>query len=903
MAFLARALRQSNSHLSSRCPAVAASCRWIFPTAAAGSSEAGAAVAPADPELPPPREPVGGARVELPPNPEDALEVFVDGHAVRIPKGFTVLQACEVAGVDIPRFCYHSRLSIAGNCRMCLVEVEKSPKPVASCAMPALPGMKIKTNTPVAKKAREGVMEFLLMNHPLDCPICDQGGECDLQDQSMAFGADRGRFTEMKRSVVDKNLGPLVKTVMTRCIQCTRCVRFATEVAGVQDLGMLGRGSGEEIGTYVEKLMTSELSGNVIDICPVGALTSKPFAFKARNWELKGTETIDVTDAVGSNIRVDSRGPEVMRIVPRLNEDINEEWISDKTRFCYDGLKRQRLNDPMIRGPDGRFKAVTWRDALAVVAEVLHQVKPEEITGVAGKLSDAESMMALKDFVNRMGSDKVLCEGNGPNPPADLRSNYLMNTGIAGLEKADVFLLVGTQPRVEASMVNARIQKTVKATQAKVGYIGPPADFNYDHEHLGTGPQTLVEIAEGRHPFCSVLQSAKNPVIIAGAGLFEREDQDALFSTIETVAKKFNVTRPDWNGLNVLLLHAAQAAALDLGLIANPAESIKSAKFLYLMGADDISLDKLPEDAFVVYQGHHGDKAVYRANVILPSSAFSEKEGTYENTEGCTQWTIPAVPTVGDARDDWKIIRALSEVAGAQLPYDSLSDVRDRISTVAPNLIHVDEKEPCTITSEVKPPVKQQQSLPQTVPYPNCHLARSTLTRHVMVLHCATPPVSPLATRSCRLHGACGALPHPAAATARTLEHPPRLFVSVGDTRADRAVCRVRRRVRYEEEDEEDDEEWGHNEDVARMERYTEDARDQALLVKARVDDEVEVVLVFKGFSSSLSGGTAADPARSVLPERAIIQSVDVVKGPFDPNNIEYLEKGLEWEDFKGRLQ
>ncbi|ONM08548.1 NADH dehydrogenase [ubiquinone] iron-sulfur protein 1 mitochondrial [Zea mays] len=445
MAFLARALRQSNWRLSSRCPAVAASCRWISPTAAAGSPEAGAAVAPADLELPPPREPVGGARVELPPNPEDALEVFVDGHAVRIPKGFTVLQACEVAGVDIPRFCYHSRLSIAGNCRMCLVEVEKSPKPVASCAMPALPGMKIKTNTPVAKKAREGVMEFLLMNHPLDCPICDQGGECDLQDQSMAFGADRGRFTEMKRSVVDKNLGPLVKTVMTRCIQCTRCVRFATEVAGVQDLGMLGRGSGEEIGTYVEKLMTSELSGNVIDICPVGALTSKPFAFKARNWELKGTETIDVTDAVGSNIRIDSRGPEVMRVVPRLNEDINEEWISDKTRFCYDGLKRQRLNDPMIRGPDGRFKAVTWRDALAVIAEVLHQVKPEEITGVAGKLSDAESMMALKDFVNRMGSDKVLCEGNGPNPPADLRSNYLMNTSIAGLEKADVFLLVGTK--------------------------------------------------------------------------------------------------------------------------------------------------------------------------------------------------------------------------------------------------------------------------------------------------------------------------------------------------------------------------------------------------------------------------------------------------------------------------
>ncbi|KAJ0098996.1 hypothetical protein Patl1_20930 [Pistacia atlantica] len=537
--------------------------RYIVTKPELQSPESAAAEAPAQPDLPP-RTPVGGARIHFP-NPEDAIEVFVDGFPVKIPKGFTVLQACEVAGVDIPRFCYHSRLSIAGNCRMCLVEVEKSPKPVASCAMPALPGMKIKTDTPVAKKAREGVMEFLLMNHPLDCPICDQGGECDLQDQSMAFGSDRGRFTEMKRSVVDKNLGPLVKTVMTRCIQCTRCVRFATEVAGVQDLGMLGRGSGEEIGTYVEKLMTSELSGNVIDICPVGALTSKPFAFKARNWELKGTESIDVTDAVGSNIRIDSRGPEVLRITPRLNEDINEEWISDKTRFCYDGLKRQRLNDPMIRGADGRFKAMSWRDALAVVAEVAHQVKPEEIVGIAGKLSDAESMMALKDFLNKMGSNNVWCEGNGMQTSADLRSGYIMNTSISGLEKADLFLLVGTQLR-----------------------------------------------------------------------------------------------------------------ALDLGLVPESSNCVESAKFVYLMGADDVNLDKVPNDAFVVYQGHHGDSGVYRANVILPAAAFSEKEGTYENTEGCSQQTLPAVPTVGDARDDWKIIRALSEVAGMRLPYDTVGAIRSR---------------------------------------------------------------------------------------------------------------------------------------------------------------------------------------------------------------------------------
>ncbi|KAG8662533.1 hypothetical protein MANES_01G120700v8 [Manihot esculenta] len=655
------------------------------------SPEASAAAAAPEPTADlPPRTPVAGARVYFP-NPEDAIEVFVDGYPVKIPKGMTVLQACEIAGVDIPRFCYHGRLSIAGNCRMCLVEVEKSPKPVASCAMPALPGMKIKTDTPVAKKAREGVMEFLLMNHPLDCPICDQGGECDLQDQSMAFGSDRGRFTEMKRSVVDKNLGPLVKTVMTRCIQCTRCVRFATEIAGVQDLGI-------------------ELSGNVIDICPVGALTSKPFAFKARNWELKGTESIDVTDAVGSNIRIDSRGPEVMRILPRLNEDINEEWISDKTRFFYDGLKRQRLNDPMIRGADGRFKAVSWRDALAVVAEVMHQVKPEEIVGVVGKLCDAESMMVLKDFLNKMGSNNVWCEGNGPSPNADLRSGYIMNTGISGLEKVDVFLLVGTQPRVEAAMVNARIRKTVRAINAKVGYIGPPTDFNYDSKHLGTGPETLVEIAEGRHPFFSTILNAKNPAIIVGAGIFERPDKDAIFSIVEAIAKKGNVVRSDWNGLNVLLLNAAQAAALDLGLVPESSNSIESAKFVYLMGADDVNLDKLSKDAFVVYQGHHGDHGVYHANVILPAAAFTEKEGTYENTEGCAQQTLPAVPTVGDARDDWKIIRALSEVAGVRLPYDTIGAVRSRIRNVAPNLLSTDEREPATFGPSLKPECTQSIS-------------------------------------------------------------------------------------------------------------------------------------------------------------------------------------------------
>ncbi|MCO5568857.1 hypothetical protein L7F22_022558 [Adiantum nelumboides] len=407
------------------------SARWISTEPAANyTSTAGPAV--------------NNAVLEMP-NPNDCIEVFVDGHSVKIPKGMTVFQACEAAGVDIPRFCYHPRLSIAGNCRMCLVEVEKTPKPVASCAMPAMPGMKIKTTTPLVLKAREGVMEFLLANHPLDCPICDQGGECDLQDQSMEFGSDRGRFIETKRTVLDKNLGPLVKTVMTRCIQCTRCVRFASEIAGIQDLGVLGRGGSEEIGTYVERAMSSELSGNVIDICPVGALTSKPFAFTARSWELKNTESIDVSDAVGANIKINSRGPEVMRILPRLNEEVNEEWLSDKARFCYDGLKRQRLSEPMIRNANGRLEPASWYDALKAVASAIAKTSPDQMAGIAGKLADAESMMALKDLLNKLGSENLRCEGDGLCPIADLRSDYLMNTTIYGLEKADVCLLIGTQ--------------------------------------------------------------------------------------------------------------------------------------------------------------------------------------------------------------------------------------------------------------------------------------------------------------------------------------------------------------------------------------------------------------------------------------------------------------------------
>ncbi|BBM98584.1 NADH dehydrogenase (ubiquinone) Fe-S protein 1 [Marchantia polymorpha subsp. ruderalis] len=650
-------------------------------------------------------------------NPEDCIEVSVDGSNVTIAKGMTVLQACEVAGIDIPRFCYHPRLSIAGNCRMCLVEVEKTPKPVASCALPAMPGMKIKTNTPLVKKAREGVMEFLLINHPLDCPICDQGGECDLQDQSMVYGSDRGRFIEAKRGVVDKNLGPLVKTVMTRCIQCTRCVRFASEIAGVQDLGVLGRGGAEEIGTYVEKLMVSELSGNVIDVCPVGALTAKPSAFTARSWELKSTESIDVSDAVGANIRIDSRGPEVMRILPRLNEEVNEEWISDKARFSYDGLKRQRLNEPMIRNSEGQLEPVSWAKALKTVAEAAHKVNPAEMAAIAGKLSDAESMMALKDLMNRLGCERLWVEGNGENADADLRSNYLVNTTIAGLEYTDACLLVGTELRHEAPLLNHRLRKAVRNSRAKVASIGPELDLHFKCEHLGNSSDALLSIAQGKHPFAQVLSKAKFPSIIVGSGVLQRSDKDAVLAAVQSIVQQANMIRDDWNGYNFLLLNAAQAAGLDLGFVPGaraPVGDKSSIKFLYLMGADDLTPEDIPADAFVVYQGHHGDRSAYRANVILPGVAYSEKEGTYENTEGRTQQTSPAVPTVGDARDDWKIVRALSEFAGVTLPYDTVNGVRARMLAVAPNLFRVDELEPATpLPKESLPESKTKlESLP-----------------------------------------------------------------------------------------------------------------------------------------------------------------------------------------------
>ncbi|NXB57235.1 NDUS1 oxidoreductase, partial [Struthidea cinerea] len=629
------------------------------------------------------------------------IEVFVDGHPVLVNPGTTVLQACEKAGVQIPRFCYHDRLSVAGNCRMCLVEIEKAPKPVAACAMPVMKGWNILTNSEKSRKAREGVMEFLLANHPLDCPICDQGGECDLQDQSMMFGSDRSRFREGKRAVEDKNIGPLVKTIMTRCIQCTRCIRFASEVAGVDDLGTTGRGNDMQVGTYVEKMFMSELSGNIIDICPVGALTSKPYAFTARPWETRKVESIDVLDAVGSNIVVSTRTGEVMRILPRLHEDINEEWISDKTRFAYDGLKRQRLTQPMIKNEKGVFVYASWEDVLARVAGVLQAVKGKEVAAVVGGLVDAEALIALKDLLNRVNCDTLCTEEIFPTAGAgtDLRSNYLLNTKIAGVEEADVLLLVGTNPRFEAPLFNARIRKSWLHNDLQVALVGSPVNLTYTYEHLGESPQILQDIASGKHAFSKVLDHAKKPMVVVGSAALQRSDGAAIHAAVSTIAQNARAKSgagADWKVMNILHRVASQVAALDLGFKPG-VEAIRKnpPKVLYLLGADSgcITRQDLPKDCFIIYQGHHGDVGAPMADVILPGAAYTEKAGTYVNTEGRAQQTRVAVTPPGMAREDWKIIRAVSELAGLTLPYENLDQIRKRLEEVSPNLVRYDDVE------------------------------------------------------------------------------------------------------------------------------------------------------------------------------------------------------------------
>lgn len=646
-----------------------------------------------------------GARLFSASRPRQAdITLTVDGKEVTVPQGTALIQACEAAGATVPRFCYHDRLAIAGNCRMCLVEVERSPKPVASCAMPAMPGSKVFTNTPVVHKAREGVMEFLLANHPLDCPICDQGGECDLQDQSMRYGSDRTRFHEItgKRAVENKDLGPIVKTSMNRCIQCTRCIRFANDVAGVEDLGSTGRGNDLQIGMYIEKTMDSEMSGNIIDLCPVGALTSKPYAFQARPWELKKTESVDVLDAVGSNIRVDSRGVQVMRVQPKINDEINEEWINDKTRYAYDGLKYQRLTTPLVREGD-KFVPASWEHALETIRHgfVNSGAKGDEIKAVAGALADTESLVALKDLVNKLGSENLSTDtargDQVPSTGAEIRSNYLFNTGIENVGEADAVLLIGTNPRHEAAIINTRFRKSYLQRGADFAVIGEQFDSTFGYEHLGTSAADVEAFlsGKGKGEFAKIWKEAKKPLVVVGSAVTESKNAESVLQAVgkHVLANEGRFLTPEWNGFSIMQRAASRTAALDAGFTPSSTSSSASPKFVYLLNADDIDPSSIPENAFVVYQGHHGDLGAQYADVCLPGAAYTEKSTTWINTEGRSQQGRTAVPPPGASREDWKVIRALSEVIGQPLPYDDIYTLRERMWDVSPTLVRYDVRE------------------------------------------------------------------------------------------------------------------------------------------------------------------------------------------------------------------
>ncbi len=611
----------------------------------------------------------------------------INDQDVEVSPGTSILQAAEQIGVEIPRFCYHDKLSVPANCRMCLVELQGAPKPVASCAMAAGDNMVVYTHSDKVKKARNGVMEMLLINHPLDCPICDQGGECDLQDQAVAYGFDRSRYHEHKRAVPDKNLGPLIKTVMTRCINCTRCVRFGEEIAGVETLGQLNRGEDAEIGTFIETAVNTELSGNMVDVCPVGALTSKPYAFKARPWELKKTETIDVHDGLGCNIRVDSRGSEVMRILPRLNESINEEWIDDRTRYAYDGLKKNRLDRPYVR--DAKTKALresTWEEALSVTASALTSTPPAQIAAFAGDLVDVESALALKDLMASVGCQNLECRVDGAMFDTSVKAGYVMNSTLEGVERADLIILVGVNPRHEAALLNARIRRNWLDRRVKIVLVGAPAELTYPYTHAGTTPKDVVKLAQ------DYAGKAKYPMMIVGAGVFKRPDAMALHALLKDAAEKIGCLSDDWNGFNVLHMAAGRVGALEIGFYPPQPLAIEQMSCVYLLGTDNPeTISRISKQAFVIYQGHHGSAGAERADVILPGSAYTEKNAIYMNTEGRPQMARKAVDAPGQAREDWKIIRALSGYRGAPLRYDDLSQIRARLMREYPQFDLMDE--------------------------------------------------------------------------------------------------------------------------------------------------------------------------------------------------------------------
>lgn len=641
-------------------------------------------------------------------------KIVVDGTEVDVPGDYTLLQACEAAGAEIPRFCYHERLSVAGNCRMCLVEVKGAPKPVASCAQQVKdqrPGPNgeppvVVTKSSKVKAAREGVMEFLLINHPLDCPICDQGGECDLQDQAVAFGRAGSRYDENKRAVEEKNMGPLVKTVMTRCIQCTRCVRFATEVAGVSELGAIGRGEDMEITTYLEQSLTSELSANVVDLCPVGALTSKPYAFNARPWELKKTETVDVMDAVGSNIRVDARGNDVLRVLPRLNEEINEEWLSDKSRHAVDGLRRQRLDKPYLK-TNGKLAPVSWPQALEALAARL-KGDAAKIGAIAGDLCDVEGLKAALDLLRGLGVANTDCRQDGAALGlSGQRGEYLFNTTIMGIEDADALLIIGSNLRLEAPLINARVRKTwLRGTLDLIGVVGEATDLTYAYEHVGAGPKTLADLAKGKGDFFKRFAKAERPMIVLGMGALTRPDGAQILKLAAEIGMKAKIVREGWNGWNVVHQAAGRVGALDLGFLPSD-QGLSTAQMLeagaldtlILLGADEV---KAPAGTFVVYVGSHGDAGAQQADLILPAAAYTEKNATYVNTEGRVQQARRAVFPKGDAREDWAIFRAVSALVGKTLPYDNLDALRAKLMADSPSFAGLDYAPGASTALELK---------------------------------------------------------------------------------------------------------------------------------------------------------------------------------------------------------
>ena len=595
------------------------------------------------------------------------LKLKVNEIDVEVEDGLTVLQACEKAGVEIPRFCYHEKLSIAGNCRMCLVELEKSPKPVASCAMPATEGMNIKTNTEFVEKARKGVMEFLLANHPLDCPVCDQGGECDLQDQSMFYGVDKSRYRENKRDVPEKNMGPLIKTQMTRCIHCTRCVRFATEVAGVTEIGAIGRGEDMQITTYLEQSMQSELSANVVDLCPVGALTSKPYVFEARPWELKKTESIDIMDAIGSNIRVDTYGWEVKRILPRINEDINEEWISDKTRYACDGLLNQRLDTPYIKY-NGKFEKATWNEVFNIIKSKFKNTDKEKICGITGDLVNMETLYLFKEFFNKtLGSFNVESRSDHTYLNPQKRENYLFNSKINGIEEADFIFLIGSNPRYEATILNARIRKAYLQNKTKIVSLNDVGDLTYPYQSLDGNNENIKNIVEENHEVSSLIKNAKKPLIIFGESSMKNKSAKYIFESIKSFLKKNDKISDEWNSLNIISENASTVGSFDLGLYKTDdgsnivLENLENHKFeiIYLLGVDKLKFKK--QNEFIIYQGSHGDKGAEMADIILPGAAYTEQNGYFTNLEGKLQKAYKASYPPEEAKEDWMIINELAE--------------------------------------------------------------------------------------------------------------------------------------------------------------------------------------------------------------------------------------------------